>query len=104
MMLINWHQNRKEIQQITSSLQNNLRNPAYVVQEIKRSIPIHDPARMMRFTCVLHENTLYFIKKKVVQIEHFSKKTAFFAVFQCDFDENVATSSERANDAFAVSI
>ena len=48
---------------------------------------------MMRFTCVLHENTMYF-----------SEKTALFAVFLYDFDANVATSSECANDAFYMCI
>ena len=45
------------------------------------------------------------MKKSVAQIEHFfSKKKALIAVFQCDFDANVATSSERANNAFYMCI
>ena len=60
---------------------------------------------MMRFTCVLHENTLYFNEKKCCSNwTLFSKKTALFAVFQCDFDANVATSTERANDVFYMCI
>ena len=55
----------------------------------------------MRFTCVLYGNTLYFSEKTVVQNEHrFRKKTAVFALFQSDFDGNVATSTERANHSF----
>ena len=48
----------------------------------------HRNARMMRLTCVLHENTLYFMINSVVKIEHL-KKTARFAVFQCNFDVNL---------------
>ena len=54
--------------------------------------------------CVLHVYYMKIpcisVKKSVVQIEHFSKKTALFAVFLCDFDANLSTSSERANDGF----
>ena len=58
-------------------------------------------ARMMRSTCVLHENKLYFMKKCVVQIEHFFRNFfSLFPVFQCDIDANAPTSSERAIDAF----
>ena len=60
---------------------------------------------MMRFTCLLHENTLFFMNKKCCSNwTLFSKKTALFALFQCDFYENLATSSERSNDALNLCI
>ena len=65
----------------------------------------HRNALKMRFTCVLHENTLFLLKKSVVQkLTLYPKKTALFAIFLCDFDANIATSSEFANDAFYMCI
>ena len=53
---------------------------------------------MIRFACVLH------FKKCCSNWTLYSKKTALFAVFQCDFNANEATSSELANDAFYICI
>ena len=43
---------------------------------------------MMRFSCVLHENTLYYmkircisVKKSVVQIEHFFRKKRRYLLY-----------------------